>query len=96
MSADLQGVIIRGTSGFKQIIELGPQLLAGQCNVTEPVIEFCTREKATDVDISGTIAEPASHLHQSVVHLGRTQEIADRKALKCKASGKFVSTDCNH
>ena len=86
MGADFQSVIVRGTSGFKQIIELGPQLLTGKRNVTEPVIEFCTREKTAQVDISGTIAEPAAHLHKSVVHLGCTQEIADRKSLKCKSS----------
>ena len=46
--------------------------------------------------ISRTIAEPPSHLQQSVVHLRPAVEVSDTQAFKRKTSRKTVSANSNH
>ena len=93
MGTNLERIIIRGASDFCQIIELLTKLLTGDGDMSEPYVEFITSVQATQINVSRAVSEPASHLHQCVIHLGCAEEITDGKTFEGQSSGKLVSTD---
>src|SRR5579872_7331566 len=62
----------------------------------EPELQIGGRVETTEIDIPGPVAEPASHLHQGVVHLRGAQEVTYGKAFEREPSGKLVAANGNN
>ena len=95
MRTNLQGVVLRRPSGFRQVPELFPELVAGKRYVAVPFVQLVAGEEPAKIHIAGAIAEPSSHLHQRVVHLRCAQEVAYGQSLERKPSRQLVSSDGN-
>src|SRR5690554_3431506 len=62
----------------------------------EPLHQIRCRIKLAHVQVSWPITEPAPHLHQGIVHLGGSEEVAYTEPLQRKSPSQLVATDSYH
>src|SRR5262245_6776405 len=91
MRLDLQSVLPGRRTLRSHDVELLAKFFSSLSDVLEPFREVLRGVEATQVEISRSIAEPPTHLHQRVVHLGRTKEVADRESLQSQTPRQLVT-----
>ena len=93
MRADPLTEVAGGASTRHHAIEVPTQFFTGARDMGEPLGHLVRRVQTAKIEIAAPVAEPATHLHERVIHLGCTQEVADGKAFEREPATEFVSTD---
>jgi hypothetical protein len=75
------------------VIEAAAQLCGGAGDMPEPDFQIGREIQPAQIDIAGTVPEPAAHLHEAVIHPGCAKKIADGKTFKRQSSRELVAAD---
>src|SRR5687767_1670954 len=96
MSSDTEAVIIRRPAEKDHPIEFLTQLFSSFGDMTIPLCKLFAQIQTTEILIALAIAEPATHLHQRVIHTCGPQEVADCQPFERQPARKFVTAHRYH
>src|SRR5439155_9380458 len=75
------------------VFEVLPEFFRGEGNPSVPACELLRCVNSAEILVARSVSEPASHLHQGVIHACRTQVVADCESFECESSRQLVSSD---